>query len=302
MSRTYLELTNEILSELNEVKLTSSNFANATGIQAYVKEAINRAYADIVNENPEAPWLLTNDAQDDDASEYGNYFIDTVVGQRWYYLKKHSSGTSGTAPDFGRVDWDSFYLTTDNVGTCDTIGVCSDVAYTDANSCITAGNTWTDYDYQTVCEDNAGIWTDTHTSPYVRENLSYIPFEEWKDHYRESDDNAKDTATYSEPVRIIMNPDGRRFGISPLPDKVYRIYFTAWNQFQRLSTHDDLPLFSEQWTSVLVSRARQSAYMFKDQTTLSQLANQDYKRGLRNLKEFSGKQQFDSMSDDRVRF
>ena len=302
MSRTYLELTNEILSELNEVKMSSSNFANAAGIQAFVKEAINRAYSDIVGENPEAPWLLTNDAQDDDASEYGNYFVDTVVGQRWYYLKKHSSGTSGTAPDFGRVDWDSFYLTTDTVGSCSITGMCSNASYITANSCITNNASWTDYDYQSVCEDSAGTWTATHASPYVRENIDYVSFEEWKDHYRESDDNAKDSGVYSEPVRVIMNHDGRRFGLSPLPDKVYRIYFTAWEQFQRLSAYDDTPLFSEQWTTVLVARAKQSAYMFKDQTTLSQLANQDYKRGLRNLKEFSGKQQFDSMSDDRTRF
>jgi len=302
MSRTYLELTNEILAELNEVKLTSSNFASATGVQAYVKEAINRAYSDIVNENPGAPWLLTNDAQDDDTSEYGNYFVDSVVGQRWYYLKNHSSGSSGTTPDFGRVDWNNFYLTTDTVGTCSITGVCSNVSYTTPNTCISNDATWTDYNYQSKCEDNAGTWTDTHTAPFIRENVAYISFEEWKDHYRESDDNAKDNASYSEPVRVIMNPDGRRFGLSPLPDKVYRIFFTAWNQFQRLIAYDDTPLFSEQWTSVLVAKARQSAYMFKDQTSLSQLSGQDYKRGLRNLKEFSGNQQFDSMSDDRVRY
>ena len=51
--KTYLALTNDILGELNEVQLTSANFTDATGIQKFVKDAINRGYFDIANENPE---------------------------------------------------------------------------------------------------------------------------------------------------------------------------------------------------------------------------------------------------------
>jgi len=51
-NKTYLALTNEILGELNEVKLTSDNFASASGIQKFAKEALSRAYFDIANENP----------------------------------------------------------------------------------------------------------------------------------------------------------------------------------------------------------------------------------------------------------
>jgi len=43
MATTYLQLTNELLREMNEVALTSSNFASAIGIQAHVKDCVNRA-------------------------------------------------------------------------------------------------------------------------------------------------------------------------------------------------------------------------------------------------------------------
>ena len=43
MATTYLTLTNEVLRELNEVQLTSSNFSSAVGIQAFVQESINRS-------------------------------------------------------------------------------------------------------------------------------------------------------------------------------------------------------------------------------------------------------------------
>ena len=48
--RTYLDLTNTLIRELNEVELTSSNFSSySLGIQKYIKDAINRAYFDICN-------------------------------------------------------------------------------------------------------------------------------------------------------------------------------------------------------------------------------------------------------------
>ena len=42
MANTYLELTNEILQEFNELTLTSVNFANEQGFQKLVKDAINK--------------------------------------------------------------------------------------------------------------------------------------------------------------------------------------------------------------------------------------------------------------------
>lgn len=57
MAANYLQLTNELLREFNEVPLTSANFGNAVGIQQHVKDCINRAYLDIVNEEPQWPFL-----------------------------------------------------------------------------------------------------------------------------------------------------------------------------------------------------------------------------------------------------
>ena len=57
MATTYLEITNEVLRELNEVPLTSSNFANAKGLQAFVKDTVNKAIFDIANEEPQLPFF-----------------------------------------------------------------------------------------------------------------------------------------------------------------------------------------------------------------------------------------------------
>jgi hypothetical protein len=47
MAYNYLDLTNEVNRRLNEVELTSSNFASATGFYAHNKDAVNAAIRDI---------------------------------------------------------------------------------------------------------------------------------------------------------------------------------------------------------------------------------------------------------------
>ena len=43
MALTYLTLTNEILTRMNEVTLTSANFTDARGVQVQCKNAVNEA-------------------------------------------------------------------------------------------------------------------------------------------------------------------------------------------------------------------------------------------------------------------
>ena len=179
---TYLNLTNELLRELNEVVLTSANFSSAIGIQGHAKDCINRAYSDIVMAEPQWAFLATGESGATDPF-YGNVYVETVAGTRWYELKASSSSITA---DYGSVDWDNFYLTT--------IGVSG------------------------------------ASTPYTSQNLKFITTEEWKDHLRESENiDDADSQTYGEPKFIIRSPDARKFGVSPIPDKVYRVWFFAWD-------------------------------------------------------------------------
>ena len=89
MATTYLQLTNELLREMNEVVLTSSNFSSAIGIQAHVKDCVNRAYLDIVLEEPQWPFLSVGESGSTDPL-YGNVTVETVANQRWYEIKAAS--------------------------------------------------------------------------------------------------------------------------------------------------------------------------------------------------------------------
>ena len=234
---TYLNLTNELLRELNEVVLTSSNFGSAVGIQAHAQDCINRAYSDIVMAEPQWAFLATGESGATDPF-YGNVYVETVAGTRWYELKASSSSITA---DYGSVDWDNFYLTT--------IGVSG------------------------------------ASAPYVSSNLSFVTTEEWKDHLREAENaDDADAQTYGQPRFIIRSPDARKFGVSPIPDKVYRVWFYAWDLPTALSDHDDTIVFPDVYVPVLMARARYHFHQFKDAPQQAAFALQDYKEGLKRMR------------------
>lgn len=254
MAANYLQLTNELLRELNEVSLTSASFAGAVGIQSHVKDSVNRAYLDIVNEENQWPFLAVQESGST-SPFHGNVTVATVEGQRWYNLNPN---TTGRDSDYGSIDWHNFYLTT--------IGVSGE------------------------------------TSPYVSRNLRYTTTEEWKDYFRPSENSGSADEEYGTPRRIIRSPDGRKFGLSPIPDKVYNVHFFAYLQPTELSAYSDEVVFPAQYKTVLLARARYYIHQFKQDSQAAAFALEDYKRGLRLMKDNLMSPAPKYMKDDRVRF
>ena len=237
MATTYLQLTNELLRELNEVVLTSANFSAAIGIQAHAQDCINRAYKDIVMAEPQWGFLATGESGATDPF-YGNVYVETVAGTRWYELKASSSSIT---TDYGSIDWDNFYLTT--------IGVSGESA------------------------------------PYTSQNLKFVTLEEWKDHRRESENEDDANAqNWGDPRFVIRSPDSRKFGLSPIPDKVYRAWFYAWDLPTALDAHGDTIVFPDVYSPVLMARARYHFHQFKDAPQQAAFALEDYKKGLKQMR------------------
>lgn len=109
MSTTYLQAVNEVLADSNEVELTSGNFATAVGVQKIAKNAVNRAYMELCAKNIEWPFLKAANSNTNDPYD-GNVTQETTSGLRWYLLK---AGATTIADDYAKVDWESFYITTD---------------------------------------------------------------------------------------------------------------------------------------------------------------------------------------------
>lgn len=85
---TYLELVNEVLTQLNEVNLTESNFASARGIHASAKNGVRYAVKKINSQKFEWPFNATSGTQ------------SLTPGQ----------GTYSWPADYKRVDWNSIFV------------------------------------------------------------------------------------------------------------------------------------------------------------------------------------------------
>ena len=253
MATTYLTLVNELLREMNEVPLTSSNFSSAIGLQAHAKDAVNRAYWDVVTEDPKWPFLRVADSGATDPF-MGNVTVATVAGQRFYELKAASSDHT---TDYGAIDWDSFYVTTIGVG--------------------------------------------GESSPYTSKTLKFVSSDQWIKFRRDSENiDDADSQNWGEPDSVIMSPDGRQFGLSPIPKKVYNVHFFAWEQPTALSAHDDAVVFPDMYTPVIIARARYFVWQFKDNPQAASFAMEDYRKGLNAMRENLLHPSPISMSDDRI--
>jgi hypothetical protein len=99
MAKTYLNITNLVLQDANEVQLTETNFTSSRGLQSFTKEAVNRALMDIATSTPEWNWLKTGTASSPNT-------VPTVAGTQWYSFK------TVTSPDtaYSSIDFDTFFL------------------------------------------------------------------------------------------------------------------------------------------------------------------------------------------------
>ena len=187
---------------------------------------------------------------------YGNVYVETVAGTRWYLLKSDSSSLT---TDYSYIDWNNFLLTT--------VGVSGESA------------------------------------PHTIRNLRFTTTEEWKDYFRISQNkDDSDSQNYGVPSRVIKSPDNRKFGLSPIPDQVYRIWFYAYDLPTELSAHGDQIVFPNIYKPVLLARARYYVHQFKENPQASAFALDDYRRGLKLMKLHLLEPTPGYFKDDRIRF
>ena len=140
------------------------------------------------------------------------------------------------------------------------------------------------------------------SAPYTNRRLKFTAIEQWQRFHKESEDRDKgDTQQYGVPIRVIRHPNGYQFGLSPIPKGVYRIYFYAWSRPATLTADTDAFILPDQYIPVLVARARYYAWQHKEQPQQAALALEDYKKGLRGMREKEIEASPGFFVDDRIR-
>jgi len=217
MAKTYLDLINIVLRDINEVPLTATSFLAPRGLQAFVKEAVNRSLMDVINYNDEWPWL-TSDVLNPGTSAHTHEFT-TVAGITEYQLP---SGID-------EIDYDNItFLPKDS---------------------------------------------DDSTSPYL---LKFIDYNEVLT--IASDVDGTDTPRYS-----YQTPSKGYLGIYPKPTSGHTVRYIAWKEPTFLTDATDTLPFEDRYYTVIVSRARYYAWLFRENAQQASMALNEYDENLRTM-------------------
>jgi len=196
MAKTYLDLINIVLRDINEVPLTETSFLAPRGLQAFIKEAINRSLMDVINYNDEWPWL-TSEVLNPGTSAHTHEF--TTV-----FVPKDS------------VDSEGSYL----------------LKFIDYNEVLTIA----------------------------------------------SEIDGTDTPRYA-----YQTPSNGYLGIYPKPTSGHTIRYIAWKEPTFLVDATDTLPFEDRYYTVIVSRARYYAWLFRENAQQASMALNEYEENLRTM-------------------
>jgi len=171
---------------------------------------------------------------------------------------------------------------------------------------LKAGSSSITTDYASVDWDDFFITTvnvSGESAPYVSKGLKFVTLDEWTRYYRDQENlDDADSQSFGEPVRVYRSPDNRKFGLSPMPDKVYNVHFYAFNKPTALSAHGDTIAFPEQYSNVITARTRYYVWQFKDSPQQAAFALEDFKKGMKHMKSNLLNPQPKAITDDRLYF
>ena len=161
-------------------------------------------------------------------------------------------------------------------------------------------------DYASIDWDDFYLTTigvSGETAPYTSRGLTFITLDDWTRYlrYSENDDDA-DTQQYGEPKYIIRSPDHRKFGLSPIPDKVYNVHFYAYAAPTALSAYSDEIVLPDQYSNVITAKARYYVWQFKESPQQAAFAMDDYKKSMKQMKSNLINPAPKYVGDDRMYF
>lgn len=281
MSLTFLTLTNSVITRMNEVSLTSSNFADARGIQVQCKNAVNEALRYInqrefgypfnhsTNTSTLVPgkvryalpantkYIDYNTARikkDNDVNASGNNLAELNYNE--YISNQHANQE------------DNINSTTLNGSLTDsatTITVASTTGFTSSGSLFIAseivsytGTTSTTF---TGCTRAAnGTTASAHISAVFVAQFD----------------------TGSVPQYIVRTLDNN-YLLFPFPDKEYTLIFDFFTFPDNLSAHGDITTVPDRFSAVITDGATAFAYQYRGEMQQYQLNFSRFEQGIKNM-------------------
>ena len=281
MALTFLTLSNSVITRMNEVELTSSNFTNSRGVQTQCKNAVNesiryinqREFGYSFNHESNSSTLVAGQTRytvptstksidystarikkDSDLNAAGNNLV--TLNYNEYIEKDYANQEDDVAATTLNGSHSSSVTTLTLTSTTDF----------DASGTIHIGNEQVSYTAVsgndiTGCTRGAN---NTTAATYAS-GVAVTQFEDG-----------------GIPKNIVRTPDNN-YLLFPYPDKAYNLVFDYYTFPSDLSAHGDITTVPDRFAPVVVDGATAFVYQYRGELQQYQLNFERFEQGIKNM-------------------
>ena len=281
MALTYLELTNDVLTRMNEVVLTSTNFTDARGIQVQAKNAINEAIRHINQKEFAYPF---NHASNSSTVVPGvvRYTIPTgtkYIDYNTARIKKNSD-VSSSGVNLKKLNYNE-YISKEFANQEDDIkSTTLDGTHTDSVTTLTLASSTGFATEGTVFVGSEEI-TYTAVSGNTLTGCT-----------RGADSTT--AAAYSSGVVVTQFDNGglpqyivrtldNNYLLYPFPDKEYTLLYDYFTFPDDLSAHGDTTTIPDRFKPVITDGATAFLYQYRGEMQQYQINFERFEDGIKNI-------------------
>ena len=280
MAETFLTHTNRVIARLNEVALTSSDFASSRGIQTQCKNAVNEAVRYINQKEFQYPFNHSTKTQTLTAGTV-KYSIPTdakTVDYNTFRLVKDSdlSTSGGRLPILNYNDYVNAYITQEDEIVTTTLSQ----SHTDSVTTITVAST-TGFDSSgTLFIGNEQVtYTGTTSTTFTGATRGAGSTT------ASAHDSGVQVAQFTDgglPQFIVRTPDNN-YLLYPFPTKSYSIKFDYFTFPSDMSAHSDTTSIPDRFAPIIADGATAFVYQYRGETAQYQLNMQRFEQGIKNM-------------------
>ena len=280
MAESFLTHTNRVIARLNEVQLTSSDFASSRGIQTQCKNAVNEAVRYINQKEFQYPFNHSTKTQTLTAGTV-KYSIPTdakTVDYNTFRLVKDSdlSTSGGRLPILNYNDYVNAYITQEDEIVTTTLST----SHTDSVTTITVAST-TGFDSSgTLFIGNEQVtYTGTTSTTFTGATRGAGSTT------ASAHDSGVQVAQFTDgglPQFIVRTPDNN-YLLYPFPTKSYSIKFDYFTFPSDMSAHGDTTSIPDRFAPIIADGATAFVYQYRGETAQYQLNMQRFEQGIKNM-------------------
>jgi len=281
MALTFLTLANSTIIRMNEVSLTSSNFADARGVQVQCKNAVNESIRYI---NQREFGYSFNHASNSSALVAGQtrYAVPTSTKSIDYStarIKKdddlNTSGNSLTTMNYNEYIQNGFADQEDDVIATTLNGSHSSsvttLTLTSTTGLAAAGTVHIGTEqvtYTAVSGNDITGCTRGANSTTAATHASGVVVTQFENG--------------GVPQQIVRTPDNN-YLLYPFPDKPYTLAFDFFTFPADLDAHGDTTSIPERFAPVIIDGATAFVYQYRGELTQYQLSFERFEQGIKNM-------------------